>query len=119
MASVPSLAFPIRLAADGQLERADLADAVAGLIGVMASTSQGFWKHAPWVGLLEQFESARADVQEHPRLADAINVALRELGSTELSVVTVRNAPSVFGERRFDLVMTAGDGAPVFRQVKG
>lgn len=114
-----ALALPVALAADGQLDRADLADAVAELIGVMAATSQGFWPHAPWFGLLEQFESARADVQEHPRLADAINVALRELGSSELSVVTVRNAPSTYGERRFDLVLTSGDGAPVFRQVKG
>ncbi|MEO7521177.1 MAG: hypothetical protein ABIW79_05120 [Gemmatimonas sp.] len=113
------IAFPVTLAADGQLARADQADAVAELIGVMAATSEAFWPHAPWFGLLEQFESARADVQEHPRLADAINLALRELGTDDLSVATVRNAPSVFGERRFDLIMTTGSGAPLFRQVKG
>jgi len=114
-----SLALPVSLAPDGSLQRAEQADAVAGLIGVMASTSQGFWPHAPWFGLLELFESARVDVQEHPRIADAINVALRELGTDGLLVTTVRNAAGAFGERHFDLVMTRGDGAPVFRQVKG
>lgn len=113
-----SLGVPLALAPDGQLQRTDQGDAVANLIGVMASTSQHFWPHAPWFGLLEQFESARADVQEHPRLADAINTALRELGADNVSVVTVRNAPSSFGDRRFDLVLQDVDNATVFRQVK-
>lgn len=114
-----SLAIPLALAPDGQLNRADPADTVARLIGVMAATSQNFWPHAPWFGLLELFESARADVQEHPRIADAINVALRQLGTDELSVVTVSNARGTFGERRFDLIMTDAGNATVFRQVKG
>jgi hypothetical protein len=114
-----TVAFPVALAPDGQLQRADQADAVAQLIGVMASTSQHFWPHAPWFGLLEQFESTRADVQEHPRLADAINTALRALGLTELSVTTVRNAAALYGERRFDLIMAGADNGAVFRQIQG
>jgi hypothetical protein len=114
-----TLALPLAFAPDGQLQRADQADAVAQLVGIMASTSRNFWPHAPWFGLLEQFEDTRVDVQEHPRLADAINTALAALGTTELTVTTVRNAPSVFGERRFDLVMQAADHSAVFRQVKG
>ena len=110
--------MPLAFAPDGQLNRADLADSVAELIGIMASTSEHFWSHAPWFGLLEQFESTRADVQEHPRLADAINLALRELGVDSLTVTTVRNAPSSFGERRFDLLMQGGNSSPIFRQVK-
>lgn len=113
-----TLALPLALASDGQLQRVEQADAVAQLIGVMATTSQSFWPHAPWFGLLEQFESARPDVQEHPRLADAINTALRELGTDGLSVATVRNAPALFGERHFDLIMTDATNTPVFRQVK-
>ena len=112
-----SLALPVALAPDGQLQRADQADAVAALIGILATTSQKFWAHAPWFGLLEQFESTRPDVQEHPRLADAINTALRQLGTTELTVTTVRNAPTQYGERRFDIVMSGTDDVPVFRQV--
>lgn len=113
-----SLGVPLALAPDGQLHRAEQADAVAQLIGVMATTSQRFWPHAPWFGLLELFESVRPDVQEHPRVADAINVALRELGTDGLSVMTVRTAPAEFGERRFDLIMTDASDATLFRQVK-
>ena len=113
-----TLAMPLALAADGQLQRADQADAVAALIGIMSTTSQSFWPHAPWFGLLEQFESARVDVQEHPRLADAINTALRELGTEGLTVTTVRNATGAFGERHFDLVMTDANDAAVFRQLR-
>ena len=113
-----ALAVPLAIEPNGQLQRADAGDAVAQLVGVLASTSEQFWPHAPWFGLLEQFQSARADVQEHPRLADAINLALRELGADDVTVTTVRNAASVFGERRFDLVMTGADDATIFRQVK-
>jgi hypothetical protein len=113
-----TLAIPLALAADGQLQRADPADAVAALIGIMASTSRQFWPDAPWFGLLEEFESARLDVQEHPRLADAINTALRALGTEGLTVTTVRNATGAYGERRFDLVMTDANDTPVFRQLK-
>lgn len=112
-----SLAIPLALAPDGQLHRTEQADAVAHLIGVMATTSQTFWPHAPWFGLLEQFESVRPDVQEHPRLADAINLALRELGTDGLSVAVVRTASAPFGERRFDLIMTDEHANSVFRQV--
>lgn len=111
------LAVPIALASSGQLQRADPADAIASLIGVMAATSERFWPHAPWFGLQEQFERARSDVQDHPRLADAINTALRELGTTDVRVVTVSNAPSAYGDRRFDITLVGADDAPLFRQI--
>lgn len=113
-----TLALPLLVQSDGWLRREDRADATARLIGVMASTHQGFWKHAPWFGLLELFEEAKSDVSELPRIADAINLALRELWAEGITVISVRNAPGEYGERCFEISISEDGGRPVVRQIK-
>lgn len=113
-----TLALPLLVQPDGRLRREDRADATAKLIGVMASTHRGFWKHAPWFGLLELFEESKTDVSELPRIADAINVALRELGSDGIVVASVRNVRGTHGERNFEITISEDGATPVVRQVQ-
>jgi len=68
--------------------------------------------------LLELFEEAKSDVSDLPRIADAINVALRELGIDGLSILAVRNAPAEYGERGFNITITEGDGVSVDHHLK-
>jgi hypothetical protein len=113
-----SLALPLLIQPDGLLRRQDRADAVAKLIGVMSSTQRSFWPHAPWFGMLELFLEAKTDVSELPRITEAINVALRELGAEGVTVLSVRNAPGQYGDRRFEISISEDGGIPSVRQVQ-
>lgn len=114
-----ALALPLTVGTDGLFTKTTTADAVAQLIGVMASTNSQFWPHATWFGLLELFEDAKTDVQDLPRLTDAINNALRLLGCDVVTVHSVRNSGAAnFGDRRFDIVLVEKNGNLVFRQIK-
>jgi len=112
-----SLALPVAIQPDGRFRRTDGVEAAMRLIGVMATTHQSFWPHAPWFGLLEMFAEANADVSELPRITDAINAALKELGAGEITVLTVKNARGVYGERCFEISMRDGRHMPVVRHV--
>lgn len=114
-----ALALPLTIGANGLFARVTTADAVAQLIGVMSSTSSGFWPHAPWFGLLELFENAKTDVQDLPRITDAINIALKELGCDAVRVQSVRNpGGEQYGSRHFDIALADTDGNLIFRQIK-
>jgi len=114
-----ALALPLTIGADGLFAKVTTAEAVAQLIGVLASTSSSFWPHAPWFGLLELFENAKTDVQDLPRITDAINTALRELGCDAVRVQSVRNPGGErYGARHFDIALADTNGNLIFRKIK-
>jgi hypothetical protein len=112
-----SLALPLVVEASGQLRRESQADAIVRLIGVMANTHSGFWPHAPWFGLLELFEESKTQVDELPRIGDAINSALQQLGVPGLTVA-VHNAAGEYGARAFRITVREDGRPPVIRQVQ-
>lgn len=112
-----SLALPLVVDANGQFRRESQADSIVSLVGVMANTHSGFWPHAPWFGLLELFEESQMQVQELPRIGDAISNALVQLGVEGLSV-TVHNATGEYGSRAFKITIREDGRPPVVRQVQ-
>ena len=113
MAEVRTLALPLRITPDGQLERADGAEALLRLIQAMVATTAGSWPHAPWFGLHEPFLAINPDVEDQASLADAVNDALGRLGVTWARVQHVRSlrGGAAWGERRFDVSLLLGDDA--------
>ncbi len=107
-----SIALPLRITRDGQLDRGEDTDQVLRLIQTMAGTTSGQWAHAPWFGLYEQFVNANMALQEQPLLADAINTALTNLGIDWARVrrIATPGASSGFGDRHFEItLMVDGD----------
>jgi hypothetical protein len=108
-----SVALPLRVRRDGQLERGDAVDQIIHLIKAMAATTPGTWPHAPWFGLHQVFSEANLALDEQQTIADAINVALSNLGVTWARVSRMRTAAALApGDRRFDLTLLV-EGEPV------
>jgi hypothetical protein len=106
LASARMLSLPLRITPDGQLERTDAVSSLLGTIQAMAATSRTAWPHAPWFGLQELFSDASMDLQDHPRLATALNAAFAGLGVTWARVSSVRRPQArVAGERNFDITL--------------
>lgn len=104
---MPTLSLPIRIHADGRLERTDPVAGLLRLFRAMAASPAGSWKHARWFGLQEIFAGANVLLEDQQQIADALNVALGELGvgwARVLSVQTVRG--EAYGERCFRLTLT-------------
>lgn len=111
------LSLPLRITAEGQLERTDPVSSLLGMIQAMAATSRSAWPHAPWFGLQEFFAEASLDVQEHPRIVAALNASFAGLGVQWARVSAVRRPPSrVPGERNFDITLLV-DGKPAYGSV--
>jgi hypothetical protein len=115
MAPARTIGLPVRISADGQLERSDGAEAVLRLIQAMVATTAGSWPHARWFGLHERFVAINADVEDQAGLADAMNGALGRLGVDWARVRQVRSVRgAAYGERRFDVILQVGEsGQPV------
>ncbi len=106
--------LPLRISRDGQLERGDATEQVIRLIQAMAATTAGSWPHAPWFALHELFLDANLALQDQQTLADAINLALRNLGASWAHVAAVRTSRErAPGERRFDITLLI-DGERAF-----
>jgi hypothetical protein len=111
------LSLPLRITPEGQFERTDPVSSLLEMVRAMAGTSRQAWPHAPWFGLQELFAEASPDVQEHPRLVNALNAAFAGLGVDWARVSSVRKPPSrVHGERNFDITLLV-DGKPAFGSV--
>jgi hypothetical protein len=111
------LSLPLRITAEGQLERTDPVSSLLAMVQAMAATSRQAWPHAPWFGLQELFAEASPDVQEHPRLVSSLNAAFLGLGVDWARVSSVRRPQSrVHGERNFDITMLI-DGKPAHGSV--
>jgi hypothetical protein len=106
LATSRMLSLPLRITPDGQLERTDAVSSLLGTIQAMAATSRTAWPHAPWFGLQELFADANLDLQDHPRLAMALNGAFTGLGIGWARVTSVKRPQSrVTGERNFDITL--------------
>ena len=100
------VSLPLRVNADGQLERANPRDVLLGLFRVMAATPAGSWKHAPWFGLQQLFAEANMLLEDQQGIADAMNRALTELGVTRARVLSVTTAPrQEYGGRSFRIAL--------------
>lgn len=106
------VALPLRITRNGQFERGEATDQVIRLIQAMAGTTAASWPHAPWFGLHELFLDANLALQEQQTLADAINLALKNLGASWVQVAAVRTPRGRPGERRFEITLLVdGDRA--------
>jgi hypothetical protein len=113
------VALPLRITRDGQLERGDPTEQAIRLIQAMAATTQSGWPHAPWFGLHELFLDANLGLQDQQALADAINLALRNLGASWAQVAAVRTARDrAPGERRFDITLLIDGDRATYGTVK-
>ncbi|HEX2095266.1 MAG TPA: hypothetical protein VHG28_22915 [Longimicrobiaceae bacterium] len=113
-----SLALPLRIGADGRLERTDPVSSLMAVIRAMAASPAATWQHAPWFGLQEVFEGANLALEQQPVLADALNRALTGLGITWAQVESVTAARDrAPGERRFDITLVMVGGRPVHRSL--
>jgi hypothetical protein len=114
-----SIALPIRITRDGQLDRGEDTDQVLRLIQAMAATTSGQWPHAPWFGLHEQFVGANMALQEQPLLTDAINTALANLGVDWARVRRIGTAGgrSGFGDRSFEITLLVDGERTVYGTV--
>jgi hypothetical protein len=90
------------------------------LIGAMAVTAPGAWPHAPWFALLPVVAKANPALQEHPAIADALNVALSKLGVVSVRVAGVRTAADedAGAERAFDISLVLEDGQIAHERVR-
>ena len=106
-----SVALPIRITREGQLDRGEDTDQVLRLIQAMAATTSTQWPHAPWFGLYAQFTGANMALQEQPLLCDAINTALTNLGVDWARVrrVGTPGGRSEHGDRSFDITLVVDD----------
>lgn len=100
-----TIAIPLRVDSDGQLERCDAAQSLIGLIRVIVQSSSGAWPHAPWFGLSEAFENANLELKEQARLADALNAVFDKLDLKWARVKSIRTPAAPPGERHFDLTL--------------
>lgn len=107
-----AISFPLRVNDRGRLERGDRVDGLLQVLRAMVGTPSRSWSHAPWFGLHEAFLEANPALQDHPRLADNLNTALRELGIDWARVDAVsfqREAPRM-EDRRFQVTLAFHDG---------
>jgi hypothetical protein len=103
-----TLALPLRVNPDGQLQRADAEDTLMALIQAMVAASPAAGSH---FGVHESFRRANLALQDQPRLADALNEALDELGVDWARVLGVHtDAGAEPWERRFRVTLRV-DGA--------
>lgn len=108
------VSIPLRVGPDGRLERAAPAEALMRLFRAMAATSPLAWPHAPWFGLADVFAGANVQLQDQQAVADALNLALRELGVRWARVASVQSAPgAAYGERAFVLALELAGGQVV------
>jgi hypothetical protein len=114
-----SIALPLRVTRDGQLDRGEDTDQVLRLIQAMASTTATQWPHAPWFGLYEQFANANMALQEQPVLADALNTALTNLGVDWARVrrIGTPGNPTGQGDRLFDITLVIDGDRSVYGTV--
>jgi hypothetical protein len=115
-----SIALPLRITRDGQLDRGEETDQVLRLIQAMAATTSGQWPHAPWFGLYEQFAGANMALQEQPLLCDALNTALTSLGVDWARVrrVGTPGSQSEMGDRSFEITLVVDGERTVYGTVK-
>ena len=115
-----SIALPLRITPDGQLERGDDTDQVLRIIQAMAATTSTQWPHAPWFGLYEQFVNANMALQEQPLLADSVNAALTQLGVDWARVTRIGTPGSATGQgdRQFDITLQVDGDRSVHGTVK-
>ena len=98
-----TLALPLRVNPDGKLERADAADTLLAMIRAMVAASPASGSR---FGVHEAFCRANPALQDQPRLADALNEALRELGIDWARVSRVHTEPAAQPwERRFGVTL--------------
>lgn len=108
------LSLPLRVAADGRLERTTPGDALMRLFRAMAATRARAWPHAPWFGLADVFAAANVQLHDQQGIADALNRALAELGVTWARVAYVHSVPAdAYGERTFRVALELADGQVV------
>lgn len=106
-----TLALPIRVNPDGQLQRAEAGDTLLALIQAMVAASPAGGSR---FGLHDAFRRANPALQDHPGLADALNDALDELGVTWARVAGVHADPGVDrAERRFAITLRIDGESPV------
>jgi len=106
-----TLALPIRVNPDGQLQRADAGDTLMALIQAMVAASPA---RGSSFGVHEAFLRANMALQDHPRLADALNEALDELDLGWVRVAGVHTHPGAHSsERRFAVTLRIDGGAAV------
>ena len=106
-----TIGLPLRIGADGQLDRVPALEALVSLFRTMATSAAGGWPHAPWFGLAELFAEANLAREDQHQIADALATALRELGVDWVRVESVRSAGNRRpGERRFDITLISADG---------
>ena len=75
------------------MRRSDEVQAVLSLIRVMASTPHGSWEGCPHFGFRDFFEQARTR-PDLPQLAlQEMNLALKDLGITNLQVSSIAKEP--------------------------
>ena len=110
--STRSLALPLRIGTNGQFERADQVRSIMALFAAMAATGPGGWPHAPWFALERLFARANPHVEEHPVIADALNLALAKLGVIDSRVGSVRtgHAGAAPGTRSFEITLVLHGG---------
>ena len=115
-----SLALPLRIGANGQLERVDQERSIVALFAAMGVTVPGGWPHAPWFALEHLFSRANPHVQEHPVIVDALNLALTRLGVPAIRVGSVRtdNDASSPGSRAFEITLVHADGQIVHERLQ-
>jgi hypothetical protein len=97
-----TLALPLRVTPDGQLERADAADTLLALVRAMVAASPGGGTR---FGVHEVFRSANPALYDQQGLADALNEGLAELGIDWARVASVHTVPAERWERGFAVTL--------------
>lgn len=104
--------LPFRIDPDGRLARVGRASGLVELFRAMAATPAAAWKHAPWFGLEEVFLEADMRLEDQQGVADVLNHALKELGVSWATVVSVRRPETAdAGERTFAITLDVRDDA--------
>ena len=97
-----TLALPLRVTPDGQLERAEAADTLLALVRAMVAASPGGGTR---FGVHELFRGANPALHEQQGLADALNEGLTELGIGWARVASVHTLPAHPWERSFAVTL--------------
>lgn len=98
-----TLALPLRVNPDGNLERVDAADTLLAMIRAMVAASPASGTR---FGVHEEFRRANPALQDQQRLADALNEALAELGIDWARVLAVHTERAEQPwERRFGVTL--------------
>jgi hypothetical protein len=120
-ARVETLALPLAVRPDGRLARTDAVAALLSVIRAMAAAPASSWAHAPWFGLQEAFGNPSLQREDQHDIQTKLNLALRELGVTWATVVSV-NLPEEErrperSARRFDIALQLAEGNVVHRSL--